>query len=992
MVERKPIGIVVGSPSTSEFEFKCIGTVRNNDFVEVYHDDRWHVFFVKSLRREGETLYASCTCLGRPPDTPLKVGLEVYAASEDNIRVTLGLTADYSKSVYLGMLRNYNVKVYIPVDRLNRIFVVGKPGSGKSYTAGVLIEELLKKDIPIIIIDVHGEYSSLKVAAKSGCMEFGVNPVSYVDRIIEFGDKKFNAAANIDISYLGEVSAEDLVLTGKCVIINLRGLDSDDQVSIVASVVNKLLDAAIARRIPPFYLVLDEAHRFVGREKSESQIVLRRFSQEGRKFGANLIVISQRPQLLDTTVRSLSGTWIIHRLSDPNDISIAVESGGLGRGWEDSIVWLGIGECIVTGEAVDKVPYIVRVRCRETIHGGAGFNPLDYISEDSLRNAEVKWRGLMKLGAIPKAVEVVAKPKVSPLINQYHLPVKFDLKFVSSNLYSRFPFKFDFNGVILNYYPALDIKAIVNVKRSKPNVEFSDEYRAFIPLSNVSGELDYNSSRAYDVESFDESELSVSPSNFDKINYRNPDIDLSSLNSYEKIVKDFKKFLSLKLSYKLHYSTKFKVYSKCNEDLEEFKSRLREAGKEIFDSKCRKVVEKYEAKISKHNAIIKSLRDDIKVKVQSAKRLISTINDLKSKLRGLDPSSREYISISSKIQSLEDKLSKLNKMVSESNSELEYREKVVEDLKREMNDELRRLKSEFEDLGEFKTVVINLGGKDVDVEYVRLIWIPIFDGTVKISLKDLERNLSLHWNGYNSVGVYGKCDVCGSQITNLNSLEFCNICLSPLCSGHSLKCSACEATICPEHSFKCDVCGRIFCVNEKSYTCSICGKKLCSDCVKHCVKCVSEVAYCSEHIHVCDDCSKSYCEIHYLEHLSKCGDCGREVCGESIVHCEICGKPLCRDCIHKCSVCGRVVCKDHVWKCSICGAEFCTDEEKHVCSICGRIICDKHVYKCPSCGREVCTNHVKVCPNCGRRVCESCIITVKRLFRYKTGCKLCLKP
>ncbi|MEM3615908.1 MAG: hypothetical protein QXX09_04580, partial [Candidatus Methanomethylicia archaeon] len=92
------------------------------------------------------------------------------------------------------------------------------------------------------------------------------------------------------------------------------------------------------------------------------------------------------------------------------------------------------------------------------------------------------------------------------------------------------------------------------------------------------------------------------------------------------------------------------------------------------------------------------------------------------------------------------------------------------------------------------------------------------------------------------------------------------------------------------------------------------------------------------------------------------------------------------------SKCGKIVCRDHMWSCSICGVKMCINEDRHVCSICGRNICSKHSYKCPSCGREVCTEHIKTCPNCGRRVCESCIITVKRLFRYKTGCRFCLKP
>jgi len=987
---RKSIGVVVGSSSTYGFEFKCFDIVKINDFVEVYHDGCWHVLFVKNLRREGDVVYASCTCLGKPSDTPFKAGLNVYPASEVNIRNVLGLTTDYSKSVYLGLLRNYNVKVYIPVDRLNRIFIVGKPGSGKSYTVGVLVEEFLKKNIPILIVDVHGEYSSFKVAAKSGCEAFGIEPKSYIDQVVEFGDKRFSPTVDIDISFLNDLSAEDIVLTGKCVIINLRGIDLEGQISIVASIASKLLDAAISKRIPPFYLIVDEAHRFIGREKSESQMILRRFSQEGRKFGANLIVVSQRPQLLDTTVRSLSGTWIIHRLSDPNDISIAVESGGLSRDWEDNIVWLDVGECIITGEAVDKIPYVVRVRCRETMHGGAGFNPLDYVSAEALKNAELKWRNLMKLESIVRPSKILNKPKLSSLVTQYYLPVKFGVEKFSSILQSRFPFKFDFRDFKLNYYPILEVKASIIVKRSRPSLEFNDEYRIFTPLTNESSEIDFSPREAYYLKGFVESDLSNTPMDFENIIYHPPKIDISSLNGYEKLINDFKRFVSLKLSYKIHYSVKFKVYSNINESLEDFMDRLRKIGSELFNKESIEIMNKYGGKISKHERILKHLRNEIKVRVQSAKNLLSNINDLKVKVKSLDPNSREYVSVNSKIQSLEEKLLKLNNTISELNLELERREKAINDLKRELNDRLKKLKCDFESLGEVKTFSLSLNKRDINVDYTRIIWVPIFNCALKVSNGCVEKILNFEWNGYNGLGFYGKCESCNLVIDNLDSLNICSICLSPLCSQHVYECSVCGAKVCVDHMFKCDVCGRILCVNEESYKCSVCGIKMCSKCVKYCVNCGSGIAYCSEHVHVCDYCGKTYCDKHYDEHLVSCEVCGKKVCGESIKKCAICGKNLCEDCANECSVCSRVVCKDHIWTCSICNAKMCVDEDRHICSICGRSVCNKHYYTCPACGRDVCIEHVKVCPNCGRKVCESCIIKVKRLFKWKTKCKLCL--
>ena len=42
------------------------------------------------------------------------------------------------------------------------VSILAKSGAGKSYSVGVILEEIVKKNIPVLILDPHGEYSSLK--------------------------------------------------------------------------------------------------------------------------------------------------------------------------------------------------------------------------------------------------------------------------------------------------------------------------------------------------------------------------------------------------------------------------------------------------------------------------------------------------------------------------------------------------------------------------------------------------------------------------------------------------------------------------------------------------------------------------------------------------------------------------------------------------------------------------------------------------------------
>jgi len=61
-------------------------------------------------------------------------------------------------------------------------------GAGKSYTVGVILEELLKNDIPIVIIDPHSEYSGLRYENDDyeSLMAYGVKPTSYASKITEY--------------------------------------------------------------------------------------------------------------------------------------------------------------------------------------------------------------------------------------------------------------------------------------------------------------------------------------------------------------------------------------------------------------------------------------------------------------------------------------------------------------------------------------------------------------------------------------------------------------------------------------------------------------------------------------------------------------------------------------------------------------------------------------------------------------------------------------
>ncbi len=76
------------------------------------------------------------------------------------------------------------------------------------------------------------------------------------------------------------------------------------------------------RRKRPVHLVLDEAHRYI---KKDAEYILKenifeRIAREGRKFSLYLLISSQRPSELSSTVLSQCGNYIIHRIQNDLDM------------------------------------------------------------------------------------------------------------------------------------------------------------------------------------------------------------------------------------------------------------------------------------------------------------------------------------------------------------------------------------------------------------------------------------------------------------------------------------------------------------------------------------------------------------------------------------------------------------------------------------------------------------------------------------------------
>jgi hypothetical protein len=164
----------------------------------------------------------------------------------------------------------------------------------------------------------------------------------------------------------------ELVKPNTVTIINLKGIAPDVTDVVVYKLVSDLFMERKKGNIPPFFLLLEEAHNFCPERafgETKASAVLRQIASEGRKFGLGMGVVSQRPSRIDKSILSQASTQFILKVTNPNDlkaISNSVE--GMTAEAEKEIKNIPIGTALITG--IVDVPLFVNIRPRRSKHGG----------------------------------------------------------------------------------------------------------------------------------------------------------------------------------------------------------------------------------------------------------------------------------------------------------------------------------------------------------------------------------------------------------------------------------------------------------------------------------------------------------------------------------------------------------------------------------------------------------------------------------------------
>jgi uncharacterized protein len=138
---------------------------------------------------------------------------------------------------------------------------------------------------------------------------------------------------------------------------------------IVANVVGRhLLNMARsgAFAASPVVVVVDEAHNFLGRQIGGEDAVARLdafelIAKEGRKFGLNICLTTQRPRDITEGVLSQMGTLVVHRLTNDRDREVVERAcGEIDRSASSFLPNLKPGEAAIIG-ADFPIPLTIQI-------------------------------------------------------------------------------------------------------------------------------------------------------------------------------------------------------------------------------------------------------------------------------------------------------------------------------------------------------------------------------------------------------------------------------------------------------------------------------------------------------------------------------------------------------------------------------------------------------------------------------------------------------
>lgn len=373
----------------------------------------------------------------RSPQTLPQSGAEVFVATDDEIVQTLGLCKMPDEGLHIGETISGTITpVILRRDAIQRhFFICGTTGSGKSYSMGVLTEELRKHDLPLIFIDTQDEYSPLveKLGGKARVpgkdfdirissltekelidliptdsdLHHDIIAVAFeelqselknlkiskftiddlVKRVRDVGPRLTHQQRSVDLAALRTATLNRSGIFGDglktenwlatmypCLAIKCKHLTSIKLQTVATAVLRELQELRLRESIPPYVMVIDEAHLFVPQDdKSACKQIIREGVRIGRHHGICMVLLTQSPVDIDKSVIRQCNTRMVFALEPDQLDAIRGVKADASDEMLRALPKMPRGQCLLSGtyESVKhSIPVKVRLRHTKDAEGG----------------------------------------------------------------------------------------------------------------------------------------------------------------------------------------------------------------------------------------------------------------------------------------------------------------------------------------------------------------------------------------------------------------------------------------------------------------------------------------------------------------------------------------------------------------------------------------------------------------------------------------------
>lgn len=375
----------------------------------------------------------------RAAETLARSGAWVFEAGADLVAAALGFEPDPSLAFDIGTIHGSTIPATLSRNVIQRhIFISGGIGSGKSYTRGVLAEELARHGVPQVNIDVNGEMTeateelggvnlcpgeggfTLPLSALTGSDVIdaipAINRGTNIETLVQYAQEQLlkertlskgehfgvadlcakieELAPELDMKavtwqpaklraqslgrlrYIGKPFNWEKELTpGHIINIDCRGLLVTDLRLIVAAMARDLQRLATGGKIPFVVFSVDEFHLVAPHsEDIVTTQVLRELARMGRHIRIGLILTTQSPSDVDRAILKRLLTRFLHAVEPDQLDALRGVFSDASTELVKAMPKMPIGTCILTG-AAETIKHATMIDIRERKTTHGGATP-----------------------------------------------------------------------------------------------------------------------------------------------------------------------------------------------------------------------------------------------------------------------------------------------------------------------------------------------------------------------------------------------------------------------------------------------------------------------------------------------------------------------------------------------------------------------------------------------------------------------------------------